>query len=72
MLEKLVADAAPDLICLQETKLQESHVKDWEAKLDGYSSRWSCSPRCWELTAEILKPSCPSSEYRDTVSASFP
>eukprot|EP01045_Picozoa_sp_COSAG04_P031125 COSAG04_NODE_5646_length_1541_cov_11.002439_2_plen_292_part_01 len=45
MLEKLVADEAPDLICLQETKLQESHVKDWEAKLDGYSSHWSCSTK---------------------------
>ena len=53
MLEKLVADEAPDLICLQETKLQESHVKDWEAKLDGYSSHWSCSTKKKGYAADV-------------------
>jgi exonuclease III len=39
-----------DLICLQETKLQESHVEDPKLKLkgyllekEGYDSYWSCS-----------------------------
>lgn len=38
LLEKLVADESPDIICLQETKLQEVNVVDWEGALEGYVS----------------------------------
>ena len=52
-----VADEAPDIICLQETKLQESHVKDWEGALEGYASYWSCSTvkKGYAGTAVFLK-----------------
>ena len=57
VLAKLVADEAPDMICLQETKLQESHVKDWEGVLEGYTSYWSCSTvkKGYAGTAVFLK-----------------
>jgi exonuclease III len=59
VLEKLVADEGPDMICLQETKLQESHVKDWEGVLEGYTSHWSCSTvkKGYAGTAVFLKNS---------------
>eukprot|EP00188_Purpureofilum_apyrenoidigerum_P005258 Plantae.Rhodophyta-Purpureofilum_apyrenoidigerum.ctg6689.p1 GENE.Plantae.Rhodophyta-Purpureofilum_apyrenoidigerum.ctg6689~~Plantae.Rhodophyta-Purpureofilum_apyrenoidigerum.ctg6689.p1 ORF type:complete len:335 (+),score=37.32 Plantae.Rhodophyta-Purpureofilum_apyrenoidigerum.ctg6689:51-1007(+) len=42
-LQELVDAHAPAAICLQETKLQESHVKDYAGVLPGYQSYWSCS-----------------------------
>jgi exonuclease III len=49
-LPELAINHNPDLICLQETKLQESHVEDPKLKLkgfllekEGYDSYWSCS-----------------------------
>ena len=48
-LSDLVKEHKPDLICLQETKLQECHVTDPKLKLQGlleafgYDSFWSCS-----------------------------
>ena len=63
VLAKLVADEAPDIICLQETKLQEMHVKDWEGALEGYASHWSCSTtkKGYAGTAVFLKePATPT------------
>ena len=48
-LSKLANDHDLDMICLQETKLQEMHLDDPKLKLreilkeDGYTSHWSCS-----------------------------
>lgn len=48
-LSKLAKDHDLDLICLQETKLQEMHLDDPKLKLkqilveDGFESHWSCS-----------------------------
>ncbi len=48
-LSTLAKDHDLDLICLQETKLQEMHLDDPKLKLkeilveDGYESHWSCS-----------------------------
>ena len=42
-LAALVAEEAPDVVCLQETKLQEVHVDDWLDLLPGYDAAWSCS-----------------------------
>lgn len=33
----------PDVLCLQETKLQEDHVEDLIQMIPGYRSYWSCS-----------------------------
>ena len=48
-LSKLASEHKLDVICLQETKLQESHVEDPTLKIkeilldDGYESHFSCS-----------------------------
>jgi|GEM_PF-100716 len=42
-LESLVATEQPDILCLQETKLQEDHVKIFADVLPGYHSHFSCS-----------------------------
>jgi hypothetical protein len=41
--DQLVKDHGPDVICLQETKLQSSHVPDFIDLIPGYTSYWSCS-----------------------------
>lgn len=66
----MVADEAPDIICLQETKLQESHVKDWESVLGGYASHWSCSTvkKGYAGTAVFLRADDDSSSSTPTVS----
>jgi len=43
ILENLVSTHKPDLLCLQETKLQESHVSEFEGCIDGYIGYWTCS-----------------------------
>lgn len=45
ILSDLVRAHNPDVICLQETKLQESHVKDFSNLLrtEGYTAHWTCS-----------------------------
>lgn len=43
VLDDLVRDHAPDVLCLQETKLQTQHVADFKSLLPGYSAYWSCS-----------------------------
>lgn len=60
----LANEHRPDLICLQETKLQESHVMDPKLELkgvllekEGYDSYWSCSKtkKGYSGTAVFLK-----------------
>lgn len=41
--DRLVERHQPDILCLQETKLQENLVADFQNLLDGYDSYWSCS-----------------------------
>jgi len=45
LLHKLVDDHSPDILCLQETKLQDDHVKDVKTLLEerGYVAHWVCS-----------------------------
>ena len=45
VLEELVNKVDPDVLCLQETKLQTSHVTTdgYENLLTGYNSYWTCS-----------------------------
>ena len=40
---RLVQNHVPDVLCLQETKLQEDHVEDLIQMIPGYRSYWSCS-----------------------------
>ena len=42
-LKALVLGESPDLICLQETKLQAPWAEDWAAALAGYDCYWSFS-----------------------------
>lgn len=42
-LQSLISDEDPDLILLQETKLQTSHVADFEDFLPAYEQHWTCS-----------------------------
>jgi exonuclease III len=64
----------PDVICLQETKLQEEHVPDYVDLIPGYTSYWSCSTvkKGYSGTAVFVKctaKSAPStSESKTTVS----
>ncbi len=39
----LTQSQSPDIICLQETKLQTENVKDFQNILDGYITYWLCS-----------------------------
>lgn len=41
--DRLIRTHQPDVLCLQETKLQENLVADFRDLLDGYDSYWSCS-----------------------------
>jgi exonuclease III len=34
---------APDLVCIQETKLQQSHVAAHANLLPGFTGYWTCS-----------------------------
>lgn len=43
ILQDLVNRHRPDALCLQETKLQESHVSELTDMLPGYVSHWACS-----------------------------
>lgn len=43
ILEKLVEKHQPDILCFQETKLQEDSVGEFVDLLPAYSSVWSCS-----------------------------
>lgn len=40
-----VKDVDPDVLCLQETKLQLDQISDDEATLDGYKSVWNSAER---------------------------
>lgn len=40
-----VKDVDPDVLCLQETKLQLDQISDDEAKLDGYNGVWNSAER---------------------------
>ncbi len=42
-LRALVASEAPDVLVVQETKLQDQHVKELVGLLPGYSAHFSCS-----------------------------
>jgi exodeoxyribonuclease III len=42
-LAELVAAADPDVLLLQETKLQDQHVDAFRECLPGYASHWACS-----------------------------
>jgi exodeoxyribonuclease-3 len=42
-LAKLIATQKPDILCLQETKIQEQAIPEFVNLLDGYWSFWSCS-----------------------------
>lgn len=39
----LLREERPDVVCLQETKLQEQHVQEFADLLPGYDAYWSCS-----------------------------
>jgi hypothetical protein len=43
MFINLVDKHQPDIICLQETKLQECAVDEYRGILEGYNSHWHCS-----------------------------
>jgi hypothetical protein len=43
ILESLIANHNPDILCLQETKIQEQAITEYENLLPGYTSFWSCS-----------------------------
>jgi exonuclease III len=43
VLERIVQRHNPDIICLQETKLQSSHTSEFEHMLPDYHSYWTCS-----------------------------
>jgi hypothetical protein len=43
VLDRLVENHSPDIICLQETKLQEGNVPEFQNLLEGYTSYWTCS-----------------------------
>jgi exodeoxyribonuclease III len=43
VLKGLVAKHKPDVLCLQETKLQDSHVPDFKDCLPGYEGHFTCS-----------------------------
>lgn len=43
ILFNLVQKHQPDVLCLQETKLQEIHVDSLRSLLPGYTSYWTCS-----------------------------
>ena len=40
---RLIEDHAPDVLCLQETRLQESHIDSFHGLIPGYVPYWSCS-----------------------------
>ncbi len=40
-----VSDVKPDVLCLQETKLQLHQIDDDEASIDGYQSIWNSAER---------------------------
>jgi len=42
-LQAIVEAEKPEVLLLQETKLQEKDVEEWRDALDGYSSFWTCS-----------------------------
>lgn len=43
ILERLITQHQPDIFCLQETKLQQEFISEFENLLPNYSSVWSCS-----------------------------
>jgi hypothetical protein len=43
ILDRLILTHQPDILCLQETKIQENVVDSYRNLLDGYHSYWSCS-----------------------------
>ncbi|CAM9332080.1 unnamed protein product [Pylaiella littoralis] len=45
VLRRMVETERPDLVCLQETKIQEKDIESLRARdiLPGYASEWSCS-----------------------------
>lgn len=43
VLDRLVETHAPDLLCLQETKIQESNIGNYTDLLPGYEPIFSCS-----------------------------
>lgn len=43
VLMNLIAKHSPDIICLQETKLQDTAVDEYREVLPGYDSYWHCS-----------------------------
>jgi hypothetical protein len=42
-LNHLVQLHSPDILCLQETKIQDTFIKEFEDALPGYHSIWNCS-----------------------------
>lgn len=53
----------PDLLCLQETKLQQTHVADFDMLLPGYVSHWNCSQtkKGYSGTAVFVRQHAPPS-----------
>lgn len=43
LLQELVDAEKPHIVCLQETKIQENHVDQFDKLVKGYKSFWSCS-----------------------------
>eukprot|EP01031_Cornospumella_fuschlensis_P025654 gene25654-30985_t len=57
ILTNMVQKHAPDVICLQETKIQESAVGEYKDLLEGYDSYWHCSTvkKGYSGTAVLVK-----------------
>ncbi|KAG5178003.1 Endonuclease/exonuclease/phosphatase [Tribonema minus] len=61
-LSALAARERPDLLCLQETKLQEMHVADFAALLPGYDAHWSCSTKKKGYSGTVVFTAKPPAE----------
>lgn len=43
ILERLIEKHQPDILCLQETKIQETMISDFQQLIPGYEAFYSCS-----------------------------
>lgn len=53
----LIDKHKPDILCLQETKIQDNAIDEFDGLLDGYESYWNCSTvkKGYSGTAVFLK-----------------
>jgi exodeoxyribonuclease III len=67
-LEGLVKEEMPDLLCIQETKLQEKDVEALGTILPGFTAHWSCSTDKKGYAGTVVFTKCASPKKADTVS----